>query len=76
MKKPNVRHFKVFECLAYVHVSKELRKKLDAKSKSCIFIGYSDSSKAYRLYNPKTRKITISRDVIFDEGGYYSNKIL
>ena len=41
LKKLNVRHFKIFGYLAYVHVPKELRKKLDAKSEPCIFIDYS-----------------------------------
>ncbi|KAL4018020.1 hypothetical protein IC575_021607 [Cucumis melo] len=30
-------------------------------------VGYSENSKAYRLYNPVSRKIIISRDVIFSE---------
>lgn len=30
-------------------------------------VGYSNESKAYRLYNPKTRKIIISRDATFFE---------
>jgi len=33
----------------------------------CVFIGVSEESKAYRLYNPITKKIIISRDVLFDE---------
>lgn len=32
-----------------------------------IFIGYDDSSKAYRLIHPVSKKLIISRDVIFDE---------
>ena len=43
------------------------RKKLDAKRKKCIFLGYSEESKAYRLYDPKAKKILTSRDVVFDE---------
>ncbi|KAF7150792.1 hypothetical protein RHSIM_Rhsim02G0093400 [Rhododendron simsii] len=43
------------------------RKKLDDKGEKCIFLGVSDQSKAYKLYNPITKKILISRDVIFDE---------
>lgn len=31
------------------------------------YIGYSDESKAYRLYNPNSSKLVISKDVIFDE---------
>ena len=34
----------------------------------CIFIGYCETSKAYRLYNREIRKLIISRDVIFQEG--------
>lgn len=45
----------------------QLRKKLDARSHKCVFLGVSQESKAYRLYDPTNKKIVISRDVIFDE---------
>ena len=32
-----------------------------------MFFGYSEESKAYRLYNPITRKYVTSRDVLFKE---------
>lgn len=41
-----------------------------------MIIGYYDNLKAYKFYNPKNRKIIMSRDVIFDEGGEYSDKKL
>ncbi|RVW99105.1 putative mitochondrial protein [Vitis vinifera] len=66
-RKPSVRHFKVFGCLCYSQVPKERRSKLDETSEKCIFMGYSSQSKGYRLYNLKTNKLIISRDVIFDE---------
>ena len=66
-RKPSVRHFKVFGCLCYSRVPKERRSKLDETSEKCIFMGYSSQSKGYRLYNLKTNKLIISRDVIFDE---------
>jgi len=50
-----------------MHVHKELRDKLDEKARECMFIGYADGVKGYRLYDIKDRKIVISRDVIFDE---------
>ena len=37
------------------------------KSVKCIFIGYSINRKGYRLWDPKTKRIHISRDVIFFE---------
>ncbi|MCO5557879.1 hypothetical protein L7F22_011451 [Adiantum nelumboides] len=65
--KPNVSTLKVFGCVAYMHIPDEKRRKLDVKSKRCVFIGYDMYSKGYRLVNPDTNKIHISRDVIFDE---------
>ena len=44
-----------------------LRAKLDDKSVNCVFIGYATQSKAYRLYNPVSKKVIISRNVVFDE---------
>jgi hypothetical protein len=32
-----------------------------------IFVGYEPGSAAYRVYDPATRRVHISRDVIFDE---------
>ena len=65
--KPSVEHLRVFGCVAYAHVPKELRGKLDSKSEKCIFVGYCGESKAYRLYNMKSGKIIKSRDVVFNE---------
>ncbi|GKV31343.1 hypothetical protein SLEP1_g40039 [Rubroshorea leprosula] len=65
--KPKVAHFKIFGCLAYVHVPSQKRTKFEENSVKCIFLGYSDETKGYRFYNPITKKLLISRDVIFDE---------
>jgi hypothetical protein len=70
--KPSVKHFRVFGCIAYAHVPDAQRKKLDNKSVKCIFLGVSEESKAYRLYNPVTKKIIISRDVVFIENEKWS----
>ena len=66
-KKPSLSHLRVFGCDAYVHVPKEKRTKLDNKSERCIFIGYKDGLKGYKLWNPETRKVVYSRDVVFRE---------
>ena len=65
--KQFVTHMRVFECVAYAHVPDQLRKKLDSKGEKCIFFGYSDESKAYKLYNPLTKKVIINIDVQFIE---------
>jgi len=74
--RPDIGHLKVFGCIAYVHVPDELRKKLDPKAEKCIFIGYAQDKKAYKCYNPNTRQVVISRDVVFDElASWYKDKV-
>lgn len=41
------------------------RGKLDNKSFPCVFLGVSEESKGYRLFDPITKKIVVSRDVVF-----------
>jgi transposase InsO family protein len=65
--KPNVDYFRVFGCISHVHVSDSKRKKLDDKSFQCVLLGMSEESKAYRLYDPVSKKIVVSRDVVFEE---------
>ncbi|KAF8377730.1 hypothetical protein HHK36_031114 [Tetracentron sinense] len=65
--KPSVSHLKIFGCIAYAQVPEAKKKKLDDRGEKCIFIGYSEESKAYKLYNPLTNKVVVSRDVIFSE---------
>ena len=59
-KKPSISHLRVFGCDAYVHVPKEKMRKLDNKYERCIFIGYKDGLKGYKLWNPETRKVVYS----------------
>ena len=64
---PRVKHFRVFGCTCYALILAHLRNKLEARSRKCIFLGYSTTSKAYRLYDEENKKIVLSRDVIFLE---------
>jgi hypothetical protein len=41
-KKHFLSHIKVFGCDAFVHVSKEKRRKMDKKVVKCIFIRYKE----------------------------------
>lgn len=66
-KKPTVEHIKVFGCLAYARVDSIDLKKLDDRSRPLIHLGCEPGTKGYRLYNPQTRKVIISKQVTFLE---------
>jgi len=68
-KKSSVDHLQIFGCLVYMHIPQ--RKKLDPTSLKGIFVGYSASSKAYKIYTKKDHHIEVNRDVIFDENVAY-----
>ena len=71
-KKPEVSHLRIFGFPVYIHILKEKRTKLNPSGRKGIFVGYSKSWKAYRIYFPRFKKIDISRDVTFDEDSAYS----
>jgi hypothetical protein len=65
--KPDVSHFRVFGSIAWAHIPDEKRKALQPKSEKCIFVGYSEYVKGYRLLQPHCNEIIIRRYVKFDE---------
>jgi hypothetical protein len=58
---------RVFGCIAYAMVPDEKRGKLDAKGTKCLFLGYCEGTKAYRLMCVQSKKIIKCRDVEFME---------
>jgi hypothetical protein len=66
-KKPNIENLRIFGCQVYSHIPKDKRNKLEPSRKKGIFVGYSDSSKSYRIYIPEQHKIEVSRDITFNE---------
>ena len=66
-EKPKVDHLRVFGCDAYAHVPKDKRGKLDSKARRCVLLGYGETTKGYRLYDPVRARVIHSRDVRFNE---------
>jgi hypothetical protein len=71
--KPSAAHNRVYGSLAYVFINKQQQTKLDAKSFKGYFVGYSNTNKAYRFWNPITNQIIESADYRLDE---YSSKYI
>ncbi|KAJ9536406.1 hypothetical protein OSB04_un000419 [Centaurea solstitialis] len=63
---PSVGHFKVFGCKCFVLNETENRGKFGPKSDELVFVGYSETSIAYRVLNRQTRIVTESINVHFD----------
>jgi hypothetical protein len=66
-RRPDVKHIRIFGCSTFSHVPSERRTKLDPTSQQRILVGYSEVSKAYRIYIPPLRKVVVSNDVRFEE---------
>ena len=66
-KKPNINYFKVFGCNCLILNTKDNLGKFDAKSDVGNFLGYSTSSKAFRVFNKITMVVEEFIHVIFDE---------
>jgi hypothetical protein len=65
--KPSVDHLRIFGSPVYIHIPKDKRTKLEPSGKKGTFVGYSETSKAYRIYIPGHKFIEVSRDMTFHE---------
>lgn len=65
--EPDISHLRILESSVYVHVPKEKRTKVDPSGKKGILVGYSEYSKAFKIYIPGQRYVEVSRDVTFAE---------
>ena len=66
-KKPDLSHLRTFGCAAYGLVPDEKRQKLDATSEALVFVGYTPTSKNYRLWEKGTKLIHVRKHVKFNE---------
>ena len=63
--KPSLMFLRVFGCLCLTYIPQVKRDKLDKKAEAGIFVGYSTISKAYKVFQPHTSCVIVSRDVLF-----------
>lgn len=66
---PSTLHLKprVFGCVAYVHIHKNIRSKLNPCAVRYVFIGFNPQHKGYRCYHPPTRHVYVTINVTFSE---------
>ena len=66
---PRYDHLRVFGCACYPNTSATASHKLAPRS-TCVFLGYSSDHKGYRCFDLTSRRILISRHVVFDESDF------
>ncbi|GKA42946.1 retrovirus-related pol polyprotein from transposon TNT 1-94 [Tanacetum coccineum] len=66
-RKPSVKFFYIFGSLCYIVRDGENLDKMKEKGDACIFVGYSTQSRAYRVFNKRTRVLVETIHVNFDE---------
>ena len=65
--KPDLSHFRVFGSTGYLRIVDCKRTKWDSKANKCIFLGYSETSKAYRVWDLVNEQLVITRSVKLNE---------
>ena len=66
-RKPNVKYFKIFGSTCFILKDRENVEKFDSRSDEIIFLGYSSTSKAYQVYNKRTKKVMETINVVTNE---------
>nr|GEZ73774.1 integrase, catalytic region, zinc finger, CCHC-type, peptidase aspartic, catalytic [Tanacetum cinerariifolium] len=66
-RRPSVKFFYIFGSLCYIVRDGENLYKMKEKGDACIFVGYSTQSRAYKVFNKRTRVIMETIHVNFDE---------
>ncbi|RVW63854.1 Retrovirus-related Pol polyprotein from transposon TNT 1-94 [Vitis vinifera] len=66
-KKPSIRHLHVWGCPAEARPYKPNEKKLNSRTMSCYFIGYSERLRGFKFYDPSTRSFFETSNAKFIE---------
>lgn len=69
-KAPDYSALRSFGCSCYPMLREYAATKFDPRSLHCVFLGYNDKYKGYRCFYPPTRRVYISRHVLFDEQSF------
>ena len=66
-KKPIVKYFQIFGSDCYILRDRENLEKFDAKSDNGYFLRYSSTSRAYKVYNLRTKIVMESSNVVIND---------
>uniref|UniRef100_A0A7N2KXZ2 Retrovirus-related Pol polyprotein from transposon TNT 1-94 n=1 Tax=Quercus lobata TaxID=97700 RepID=A0A7N2KXZ2_QUELO len=64
---PDYHHFRSFGSACFVLLQPHEHNKLESRSRLCCFLGYGETQKGNRCYDPVSHRFRISRNVVFWE---------
>lgn len=67
---PTYTHLRVFGCLCFPILTASTTHKLAPRSIPCVFLGYPQEHKGYRCLDITSKRVIISRHVVFDENTF------
>jgi histone deacetylase 1/2 len=66
-KSPDYSFLRTFGCAVWPNLRPYNSRKLEFRSKRFVFLGYSNIHKGFKCLEPSSRRVYVSRDVVFDE---------
>ncbi|KAA0060126.1 gag-pol polyprotein [Cucumis melo var. makuwa] len=66
-RKPNIKYFHIFGSICYILADRKYHRKWDVKSDQEIFLGYSQNSRAYRVFNIKSGTVMETINVVVND---------
>ena len=73
-RKSNVKYFRIFGSTCFILKDRENVRKFDSRSNEGKFLGYSSTSKAYQVYNKRTKKVMETVNVVIDEASNFGSE--
>ena len=69
-----MKYFRIFGSTCFILKDRKNVGKFDSRSNEGIFLGYSSTSKAYRVYNKRTMKVMETMNVVINESSVSSSE--
>ena len=66
-RKPSINHLHIWGCPAEARPYRPNEKKLDSRTVSCYFVGYSERSRGYKFYDPTIKSFFETENAKFLE---------
>jgi histone deacetylase 1/2 len=73
--KPDHSSLQIFGCACWPYLRPYNKRKLEFRSKECVFLGYNNIHKGFKMFDVNTGRVYISHDVMFDENVFPFSKL-